>query len=503
MKKIFAAILVSLTLFSAVGVSVPLDTYQDFVTANPLSSRRGQWTQLLGRGIGTNDFYVIEVDPTTGAIPVSATLTDPTAGTPGNPVPAEAGYIAGIDENGDLRGLSVDTNGYLNVNADLTLTNDTNYGVVGNDTLRTAAQIGNATGAADFDAGPVSGQTLRVTVATDDVLTIRDLDSATDSVSAVQSGNWSLRLQDGSGNAITSTTGALDVNITTASLDIRHLSDNTDSVAIGDSNDLMEVNGDGSINVNVTAALPAGTNNIGDVDIASALPAGNNNIGDVDVTNFPATVDTNTGNASASTIRTVIATDQPAIDVDITTADVDIRDLSDTTDSVAIGDGTDMLDVNADGSVNVNVTAALPAGTNTIGDVGVTNLPATVATNAGAADASTLRVVVADDSPLPSGRSYADSFVLDYSLSNVTSGAWVEVDASTAADINMLTIFSSCGNPIELGVGAASSEARILIIPPGGLDAPVPLAIPAGSRLAVKALASSCTSGNLLITGLE
>lgn len=33
----------------------------------------------------------------------------------------------------------------------------------------------------------------------------------------------------------------------------------------------------------IGAALPAGTNNIGDVDIATALPAGDNNIGNVDL----------------------------------------------------------------------------------------------------------------------------------------------------------------------------------------------------------------------------
>lgn len=52
--------------------------------------------------------------------------------------------------------------------------------------------------------------------------------------------------------------------VTATDLDIRDLSSATDSVAIG-------------------TALPAGTNNIGDVDIASALPAGTNNIGDVDL----------------------------------------------------------------------------------------------------------------------------------------------------------------------------------------------------------------------------
>jgi hypothetical protein len=39
---------------------------------------------------------------------------------------------------------------------------DTNYGVVGASTLRVAAQIGNATGSADFNSGATSAQTLRV-----------------------------------------------------------------------------------------------------------------------------------------------------------------------------------------------------------------------------------------------------------------------------------------------------------------------------------------------------
>jgi hypothetical protein len=42
------------------------------------------------------------------------------------------------------------------------LSEDHNYGTVGANTLRTAAQIGNATGAADFGSGATTAQTLRV-----------------------------------------------------------------------------------------------------------------------------------------------------------------------------------------------------------------------------------------------------------------------------------------------------------------------------------------------------
>jgi len=56
------------------------------------------------------------------------------------------------------------------------------------------------------------------------------------------------------------------------------------SVSISDSTGttFADVTADG-LEVHIDKALPAGTNNIGDVDIASALPAGTNNIGDVDI----------------------------------------------------------------------------------------------------------------------------------------------------------------------------------------------------------------------------
>ena len=54
------------------------------------------------------------------------------------------------------------------------LSEDKNYGVVGANTLRTAAQIGNATGAADFGAGNTSAQTLRAALADDTSLDVND-----------------------------------------------------------------------------------------------------------------------------------------------------------------------------------------------------------------------------------------------------------------------------------------------------------------------------------------
>ena len=54
------------------------------------------------------------------------------------------------------------------------LSEDHNYGAVGANTLRTAAQIGNATGAADFGTGVSTAQTLRVIPATDTSFNVND-----------------------------------------------------------------------------------------------------------------------------------------------------------------------------------------------------------------------------------------------------------------------------------------------------------------------------------------
>jgi hypothetical protein len=53
-------------------------------------------------------------------------------------------------------------NAYITNTVPVTLPYDTNYGTVDSTTLRTAAQIGNATGAADFNNGATGAQTLRV-----------------------------------------------------------------------------------------------------------------------------------------------------------------------------------------------------------------------------------------------------------------------------------------------------------------------------------------------------
>jgi len=137
-------------------------------------------------------------------------------------------------------------------------------------------------------------------------------------------GASAVNIQDG-GNSITvdgtvGVSGAVDTELTTADLDTGAGTDtraviglvraesggavlvgsanplpvSTGTVTVQDGGNVISVDdGAGSLtvdgSVSLAAAIPAGTNNIGDVDVLTlpALPAGTNNIGDVDVLTLP------------------------------------------------------------------------------------------------------------------------------------------------------------------------------------------------------------------------
>jgi hypothetical protein len=118
----------AVTLVSALFLASEAATAQSVLTpwASLPSYFRSQISNdgLFVKGVGVDTWYALEVNPATGELPVTGSFT-----------------FSGLLEE------------------------DHNYGVVGADTLRTAAQIGNATGAADFGAGNYSAQTLRTVIA--------------------------------------------------------------------------------------------------------------------------------------------------------------------------------------------------------------------------------------------------------------------------------------------------------------------------------------------------
>jgi hypothetical protein len=149
---------------------------------------------------------------------------------------------------------------------------------------------------------------------------------------------------------------------------------------------------------------------------------------------------------------------------------------------------------------NVSGTVSLPTGAATAAKqpaLGVAGTPSTdVLTVQGAATMTALKVdgsavtqpvSIAASMPAVNGRAYVTSVRNDYTTTNVTTGAWVQLIASTPAATKELYIFDSSGQTLELGTGAAASETRVSIIVPGG-QGTVPLAISTATRVSVRAV---------------
>lgn len=189
----------------------------------------------------------------------------------------------------------------------------------------------------------------------------------------------------------------------------------------------------GDVQVDIASALPAGNNNIGDVDIASALPAGNNNIGDVDIASALPAGNNNIG-------------------------DVDVASLP----SIPAGN-------NNIGDVDVVSLPSIPAGNNNIGDVDVVSLPNVTLNRLSVVD-------MIDTTPLLDG-----ALILD-------SGSALKVlVAALAADVKEIQPLSTIGRFVGIYTGAPAAEVLVAIFGPG-CDYKIPLAIPATTRVTARSM---------------
>jgi hypothetical protein len=202
----------------------------------------------------------------------------------------------------------------------------------------------------------------------------------------------------------------------------------------------------------------------------------------------------------------------------LTAADVVTANQGGAPWTVKPTDGTNSQAYTAAGEAKVSVTQPLPAGANVIGSVNQGTNPWTIAgtvtANQGAtpytdnitqvggsaitlgqkAAAASLPVVLSSDQTPALGRTSANAPVYNvYSTTNVTTAAYTQLVASTTSQTNFLDIFDSSGQAMILATGASGSEVIQGYIAPGG--AQLPLKIPAGSRVAYKALTANATSG--------
>lgn len=339
----------------------------------------------------------------------------------------------------------------LSSDSTISIEEDHNYGVVGATTLRTAAQIGNATGAAAFGSGADSAQTLRVTLSTraetaTTPLSVRLTDGAAflTNLPVSQSGTWNLNNISGTislptGAATESTLSGMSAKLP-AALGQTNMAGSL-SVAIASNQSALTVAQATAANLNATVV---GTGTFA----VQATQAGTWNLN-----NISGTISLPTGAATESTLsalNTKVAADFGASSGSIRTA-----------------------------SLVGNATGAAAFGT-------------------GASSAQTLRVVLADESKPQVGLSPVAVITRTYSSSNVT-GTYTNLGTALPAAAYMLTFFETGGVPLIVGWGSVDK----FIIPPGGAESPLPVSIPNGTQLQIKtADGSTVSSGNLYITVL-
>jgi hypothetical protein len=346
--------------------------------------------------------------------------------------------------NGQQSSLQLDSAGRLLVDALITFPYDTNYGTVGANTLRTAAQIGNATGGADFNAGATGAQTLRVsanqgapnTIAnawpfelTDGTHTAsitaageikvditEPLPAGTNVIGGVtQSGGpWTSNLTEvgGAALALGQTTMSASIPVTIASnqsaLPVTQSGAWTVAVTQSTSPWITKDQSDGPVSPGTAASfsqLAGGQYNSSAPTLTTGqqsalqLDSAGRLLVDAAVT-FP--YDENWGTVGATTLRTAAQIGNATGAADFGAGATDAQTLRVVANQGApntvanswftsITNGTNTASVSAGGELLVTVGTPLPAGTNSIGTVVVSNLPTTVDTNWGTVGANTIR----------------------------------------------------------------------------------------------------------------
>jgi hypothetical protein len=164
--------------------------------------------------------------------------------------------------------------------------------------------------------------------------------------------------KDGSGNAVELPIGAAGIQVEASDLDIRNLAFATDSVDVSGSSvtvsgtdiDIRDLNS-ATDSVTVYQGTDPWVVSASDLDVRDLAFATDK----VDVSGSSVTV-----SGTDIDIRNLVFADDKVdvsgSSVTVSATDLDVRDLSHTQDSVKVGDGTDFLAVNTDGSINVNVT---------------------------------------------------------------------------------------------------------------------------------------------------
>jgi len=252
-------------------------------------------------------------------------------------------------------------------------------------------------------------------------------------------------------------------------------------------------------NVTVTAALPAGTNNIGDVDVLS-IAAGDNNIGNVDIVTVPAPLSTTGGGTEATALRVTVANDSTGV-----------LSVDDNNNSLTV-DGT----VTANAGTNLNTSAlALETGGNLATVAGIVTSSraavnpiagqAGITAGAGAVAANTPRTTLASDDPAVVALQVIDDWdESDRAKVNPIAGqAGVQGGSGTvtaltqrvvlATDVALPTGTNSIGSITDGGSGKTLKRAVVSLTASGTIVAAVASKVTKVYAFSVQSLNDSMT----------
>ena len=338
----------------------------------------------------------------------------------------------------------------LSNDSSISIEEDKNYGVVGANTIRTAAQIGNATGGAAFGSGADSAQTLRVTTSTRSETATTPL---------------AVRLTDGSAfyaGATETTLGVVSGKLP-ATLGQKAMAA---SLAVVIANDQSAVPVSGTVTATNAANGTLGTTPpTVATQIAAQGPSGLQYL--------------------AASISGLLKVDGSGVTQPISAASLPLPSGAATETTLNNVYGRLVQDFGA--STTALRTASL-----------IGNTSGTADFNAGATSAQTLRVTLASDSRQTGGFTPIQVINRDYSSSSI-SGTFATLGSTLSATANCVTFFETGGSPIIIGWGGVDK----FVVPPGGAESPVLVTIPSGTQLQIRtADATTVNTGRFLMTVL-
>jgi len=315
---------------------------------------------------------------------------------------------------------------------------------------------------------------------TTDANTILDSDSVGAFVRAGDDGTLIGHVSDALKVNFSNTT----IAVTATDLDIRNLTFATDSVDVSNSTNVAVVDGGGSLTVDAV--------NLDIRDLAFATDK----------------VDVSGSSVSISGDVNVTQGTSPWV---VSATDFDIRDLSHSQDSIKIGDGTDFLAINADGSINVNADISVVNGSDKAedaahasGDIGTYILGVrqdTLASSTSAdGDYGSLKLSAAGALYVNLAESSASITVSDAALANssvlsasITLGAadTAQLAASPLSGRKYLSIYNNDNRKIFIGGSGVTANNGFPISPGSYMD------LRAGDSAAVYFVGSSGVQPNI------